>query len=299
MPKEELCHICNIRHLAQMQASQYSIYDDYYKDELEFVYKTCGKTGPTDIPPPLTKPTIPEPPFCLSNNHYTTKTGDTCQSISNSTGVSGAALYTGNQNIMYNCLDVDAGLELCLPMTCTTYFVNPSDTCVLIEIALDLDFGKVRSYNNWINADCSNLQAATDFFGKNICVSPMGGTFTGTASPPPSESQGPRPNDGYSKSAIPPPDGAKVAEGTTLKCGKWHLVTADDTCSTICVSEGITISLFRQVNPSLQADPCTEHLKAGLTVCAGPVYDWNSPDPTGAPATSPTSTGAPVTTSKA
>lgn len=103
MPRVELCHTCHIRRLAMMQSSAYSIYDEVYKERLEHVYEKCGSKGLTDIPPPL-KSVQPEPaPYCVTNKRYTTTEGDTCESISNHTSVSSAALYMGSQDLLRDC----------------------------------------------------------------------------------------------------------------------------------------------------------------------------------------------------
>lgn len=275
MPQTELCHTCYIRRLAMMQSSQYSIYDEYYKAELEYVYSKCGGSGPTDIPPPLT---IEEPtpaPYCVTGIRYTTKAGDTCESISIATGVSSAALYMGNQDLLKDCGAVRPGISVCIPMTCQTYRVRPSDTCTSVESALGLEFGTLRLYNPWLAFDCSNLQPATDFYGKMVCVSPQGGEFTGTASPPAATGAAPSIGDGYARDSVAPPAGVEVAQGTTLNCGRWHVVAGGETCSTICVQEGITIALFQLVNPSLGGASCTLGLRAQTAVCVGPTYQWN------------------------
>ncbi|KAF2466137.1 uncharacterized protein BDR25DRAFT_237808 [Lindgomyces ingoldianus] len=275
MPQTELCHTCNVRRLSIMQSSQYSIYDSFYKTELEYVYAQCGLKGPTDIPPPLTATQPDASPYCVTGKRYTTKKGDTCESIANSTSVSAAALYMGNQAILPDCRDVDPGANLCIPMTCQTYYVTKSDTCASIESALGIEHGMVRSFNSWLKSDCSNLQPATDFYGKIICVSPQGGTFTGTF-PPPAPTSNPGLGDGYTRTAIPPPEGATVAPGTTLNCGKWYVVKGGDACSKICIQAGITSNLFRQVNPSLKDGSCDALLKPQSALCVGPTYSWNT-----------------------
>ena len=274
MPRAELCHTCYARRLAMMQSSQYSVYNEYYKEELEYVYETCGGKGPTDIPPPLmAEPPIPAP-YCLTGSRYITVEGDTCESISNATSVSSASLYMANQELLKDCSQISAGIVACIPVTCQTYYVRPSDTCISIETALEFEFGSLQTYNSWINHDCSNLQPATDFYGKMICVSPQGGSFTGSVPPP--AATNPPAHDGYSPEVVSPPDDAPVAEGTTLNCGKWHVVESDDTCATICIQGSITIHLFQQVNPSLDAGTaCSNKLKVGTAVCVGPIWDWD------------------------
>jgi LysM repeat protein len=304
MPQTELCHPCHINRLAMMQSSQYSTYDGFWKEQLEYVYEHCSVTGPTEIPPPLLPPQ-PEPePYCLTGQWYTTQAGNTCESIANATSVSGASLYMGNQDLIKNCLDIDAGVEVCIPLTCQTYYVQPSDTCVTIELAKGIGLGSLMKYNSWIDAACTNLQQATEFYGKVICLGPAGGEWTGTS---PETPTGPQPNDGYSDDVTPPPDGAVVAGGTTLNCGKWHVVGGEDSCPSICLEEGITAALFRMVNPSLDPEACTETLQVGTALCVGPTYRWNSTestepsttitlDPTATETSSSTSSTAPAIT---
>lgn len=277
MPQIELCHTCNIRRLAFMQSSQYSIYDGFYKVELEYVYSKCGVSGPTDIPPPLTVGDPPAAPYCVTGKRYTTVAGNTCESISSKTSVSSAALYMGNQELVKDCGNVTAGLSLCVPITCQIYRVQPQDTCLSIEASLNLESDILRNYNSWLTWDCQNLQPATDFYGKNICVSPQGGTFTGTAKPnPPLPTGG---SGGYTDIAVPPPQGATVAPGTTLNCGRWYVVAIEDTCGSICVRAGVTISMLKMVNPSVDTAACSLSLRPGTALCTGPTYRWNVTDP--------------------
>ncbi|KAH7150722.1 hypothetical protein DER46DRAFT_512153 [Fusarium sp. MPI-SDFR-AT-0072] len=64
MPRDEFCHICYRRRLAIMQSSSYSMYNHSYQSQLKKVYKTCGGSGPTEIPPP---PKVEKPEeYCLT-----------------------------------------------------------------------------------------------------------------------------------------------------------------------------------------------------------------------------------------
>ncbi|KAH8706873.1 hypothetical protein GQ44DRAFT_753038 [Phaeosphaeriaceae sp. PMI808] len=268
MPRTELCHTCN--------SSQYSIYDEYYKEQLDYIYAQCKLAGPTAVLNPLdiVQPMLPS--YCLSNKRYTTKQGDTCESISSGTSVSSAALYMGNQDLLKDCASINPGLSVCLPLTCITYNLQPSDTCYNIERKLGLEAGIVQQFNSWLNMGCTNLHSATAFYGKYICVSPQGGEFKNPDKPPVSNpTLGTA--DGYTREKVAPPEGAKVAEGTTLQCGKWHVVAAGDACVKICLTNGIDTNLFHEVNPSLApgAD-CDASLKEQTALCAGPTYNWKT-----------------------
>jgi hypothetical protein len=104
-------------------------------------------------------------------------------------------------------------------MTCLTHTLQPDETCFYVEKALGLEYGLVQRYDSWVDMACTNLQDATDFYRKVIYVSPQGGTFvnpTKPAVPNPT----PAPTDGHTKTKVASPEGATVAEGTTMECGK-------------------------------------------------------------------------------
>lgn len=283
MPRAQLCHTCNVRRLATMQSSQYSIYDENYKEQLEYIYAQCKLTGPTAIPEPL-DPVQPAPPsFCLSNKKYTTQQADTCGSIASSNSVSAAGVYMGNQDLLKDCANVIPGLSVCLPLTCVTHELQQSETCFSIERSLGLEDGMIRQFNSWLDAGCTNLQTATDFYGKTICVSPQGGEFKNPDKPTvPNPTPGKA--DGYTKQKVAPPLDATVAQGTTMQCGKWHVVVAEDTCVKICLINGIDTNLFHEANPSLAAGAgCDQSLKEQSAYCVGPTYDWKTTPDTSSP----------------
>ena len=163
----------------------YSIYDEFFKSQLDEIHSICGISGPTDVPPPLVATDPPSAPFCGSGAFHTSKAGDTCSSIALQYSVPSAAVYTGNQQLFYNCSSIPAGLQLCLPLSCTkVYSVQPNTTCRDIEIAQDLTEGYLRRYNPWLAWDCSNLQTGIVNYGNVLCLSPQGGTFGATGSIP-------------------------------------------------------------------------------------------------------------------
>ncbi|KAK6700253.1 hypothetical protein SNK05_013051 [Fusarium graminearum] len=179
-PRDELCHICYLRKLERMQASSYSAYNYFYQSELEKVYKTCGGSGPTEIPPP---PIAEEKRkrFCLTKNYYMTKANDTCDSIAKANpGVAGVFLYMGNQELITDCNEIPAGIKLCLPSTCPVHVVRPDDTCWSIEQENDLRIDDVAYFNSWIRDDCSNLRKGTAFYGKPICIGAFGADEPGS-----------------------------------------------------------------------------------------------------------------------
>jgi LysM repeat protein len=300
MPQEEICSYCYIERNEMMQRTSYSIYDNRYQSDLKYIHTRCAKTGPTDIPPPIITLDVPEDTACTSGLIYATKGGESCDSIALEYSVSSASLYMANQLAIGNCTTILPNLELCLPLPCAeTYILQTNDTCTTIEYTspYNLTFGDVRSYNPWISFGCENIQEASAFYGKVLCLSPQNGVYNKTG-PSPGDTTIPTPATGYALVAVPPPDNGTVALGTTLRCGKWHQRVDDEQCVEICVREGIPFGLFREVNPSLDGSDCTASLKANITYCVGPTYDWNTTATTTVlPTTTPTATATATATS--
>jgi hypothetical protein len=283
MPQSELCSYCYIEKHRVMQSSPYSVYqrDQFYRNRLEYIYATCpGASGPAAIRPlPIAQPPK-EPLSCFTDSIYTTKAGDTCDSIAQRHSVSSAFLQMGNPDSLYNCTDVTPGLDLCIPLTCDTlYILQANDTCLSIEIKQNRDLGTVKKYNSWIDYWCDNLQTTTWIHGHTLCLSPQGGIFN-TTDPIPGVVVAPGSSTGYTGRVIPAPANATVADGTTLYCGRWFEVSdAEASCASVCTQNGITIDLFRAVNPSIAGDgveSCSGLLKTGVTYCVGPIYGWDS-----------------------
>ncbi|GAB1209502.1 hypothetical protein APSETT445_008281 [Aspergillus pseudonomiae] len=282
MPTDELCSYCYVKRYEMMQSTSYSIYDETYQSDLIFMNSKCDLSAPTVIPPPIEEPANPYAnnlTFCASDTIYTTVSGDTCDTIALKHSVSSAALFIGNPNL-FNCKDIPAGIELCLPFTCEpTYTLKDGDTCVSIEKSLGLDYAagyNVRKYNPWLTRDCSNLQeASNEVYGKVLCGAPQGGTSTGTA-PPVGVTSLPQTGD---DTESPPPTNTTVPEGTTLRCARWHVVAdqeAKETCAKICVKESIDWELFLKANPSLTIGVCDEKLVVGNAYCVGPIAGFDS-----------------------
>ncbi|KAM0188779.1 hypothetical protein ACHAPI_010388 [Fusarium lateritium] len=280
MPRAEMCSECYIKRLAMMQSSPYSYYSDMYKEDLELVYKTCGKSGPTDIPPPL----VSEPEestLCVSEKYYTTASnGETCEQVAYLQNVSTVALYHMNPQI-FDCSDIPSGKKLCLPLSCGQIIpFSKDDTCMGLEEEHKLQPGDIRRFNPWIAFDCGNLKGASEFFGNVLCAAPQNGVYKSDGPGEGGDTSTPHPDTGYTLDPVDPPKGSAAATGTTAKCGKWHVVEEGDSCVTICLSGSIDIALFLATNPSLGTDyaKCTSSLVQGKAYCTGPNYDWKGKD---------------------
>ncbi|KAF1815361.1 hypothetical protein P152DRAFT_183083 [Eremomyces bilateralis CBS 781.70] len=78
--------------------------------------------------------------------------GDTCNLIALTHNVSSANLFIQNQDVIYNCSAIPAGLSSCLPEMCRVYEIGPSDTCTSIQ----------HEHNKWLN-NLKPLNSCIDF----------------------------------------------------------------------------------------------------------------------------------------
>ncbi|OHE95667.1 hypothetical protein CORC01_09099 [Colletotrichum orchidophilum] len=124
----------------------------------------------------------------------------------------------------------------------------------------------VCRYSPWLNIDCPNLHVATPVLGSVLCLGPQGADITTTAPLPSGPTAPPGPGDGYTTVPVDPPEGAVVAESTTLRCGRWSVVDERaQTCMGMCIQSGIMSALSFEVNLSLDAADCRASLKRGFT----------------------------------
>ncbi|KAF5660662.1 putative glucan 1,3-beta-glucosidase [Fusarium heterosporum] len=271
MPNSELCSDCYVGRLKMMQASPYSYYgrDTFYEDALKQVAKRCSLSNqPTTAQDSPFPPEPSEPAFCLSDVRYTSKVGDTCDSLALKYSVSSAAIFIGNPDIL-DCNDMVTGISICLPLQCKTYELEKDDTCMSVAAATGLDQGDIRPLNPWVHELCGNLRSATKTLGRVICITPPGGKFEHNVNNTNSDPAYPE----YADKATSPPTGATLAEKTTEKCGRWYTVQKGDDCARVLVQHHISLPLFTQSNPSVSQDDCTADLIPGRTYCVGPTKE--------------------------
>jgi hypothetical protein len=290
MPRAELCSYCHVERMAMMQRTPYSTYDGFWKSQLDYIYETCSISRPTDVKVPQLN--IPvrdlEENFCLTETWYTTqREGETCEDIASSQKTSSAALFLANQARIISCTageTIPQGTKLCIPPSCDrTYRLQSNDSCASIERSQTqtsaLLEGDVARYNSWVGFECSMLQNVSLSYGTVICLGPLLGAHN--TSLPDRDPTTPSPNDGYSSEAVPAPEGARVAEGTTHHCGKWHeAIMPEESCTALCMRYEIDAELFLRTNPSLGTsfEGCTANLVNGTTYCVSPYRDWEAFD---------------------
>ncbi|KAL4788913.1 pectate lyase superfamily protein-domain-containing protein [Aspergillus venezuelensis] len=282
MPEEQLCSYCFKTKYQEMQKSSYSGYSENSAQVLETINSACDETSPITI----TDPSINVPPSdnsttldCISDNHYTTMSGDTCDSIAAAESVSAATLYAINPALV-DCTSISAGLSLCLPETCETAQVQSADTCISLGVDNGATWRSIIEWNGALDYGCTNLVDPSPFWGKTICIGAPGDPFefkvgNGTV--------GETPQIGYSNyGVVDPPAGAVIAPNTTTYCGVWYTVPESEseslTCEEITTMNSVTADQFIAYNPSLEAANCTASLQEGLTYCALATPDWDYED---------------------
>jgi hypothetical protein len=273
MPDSELCSECFTSRVRMMQKSTYSVFNTvpWYQTALEAITKRCSLQLPTDVPPPLI--VVPKPePFCVSDQYYTTKSGDTCNSIALAHDVSSAGVfYAAGEAALHGCSDLPVGLALCLPLTCTTYLLNSNDDCFTASANAGID--DIMLYNSWIDDSCDNLHEANATLGSVVCASPLGGTYLpGTAT-----NTSRIPGGGmaeYTTVVADPPANTTIAPKTIMECGRWYVAQEYDTCAYITMTYSIGLSLFGNLNPSIDAvnsGACSASIVPGYAYCMSPV----------------------------
>lgn len=276
IPQSELCSDCLRNRLEMMQANQYSAYQtyDYYGQLLQYAVSQCSFSAPTTTQPPVISKTPDPIALCASGNTYTAAAGDTCDSIALQNDVASASLFIGNSNIL-DCTNVTAGTVVCLPFTCQTYELLPTDDCWSITIAQNLGLTSLQTYNSWIDAACSNIQKTGRVYGRVLCLSQPGDPYLPGVST--NTSTFPGQGSGTSSTKVPPSANQTVAPGTTLDCGEWYTVASQDSCAMIAIEFDISLDLMVAANPSIDASNCDGSLTVGLTYCVAPVPNWKTP----------------------
>ncbi|KAG9077215.1 hypothetical protein FRC06_009023, partial [Ceratobasidium sp. 370] len=229
---------------------------------------------------------------------YAIQSGDTCNSIveARAADMTYAQLLAWNPTIDPWCSNLVAGTNICVsapggyfspnpvtsaiptgtlittatpaptgtapgaPTNCGRwYIVQPGETCNTIILSQGITMDDFRAANPQINADCTNLWAATAY-----CV------YIVTKGPTPS-------------SYVPAP--SNIASGTTKNCYRYYTVVSGDTCTAITYSQVTNLTDLFRWNTGLNTQ-CT-NLAAGSAYCV-----WGDPITT----TTTTSNGTPVPT---
>ncbi|KAL2809321.1 glycoside hydrolase superfamily [Aspergillus granulosus] len=276
MPEAQLCSHCSTTKDKEMQKPTNSGDSENSAQGLETINSAYDESATTTITDPLidiqptdnTTTTLD----CISDTHYTTQAGDTCDSIATAQSVSAGTLYAINPTLL-DCTSIPAGLSLCLPQPCTTAQVQSSDTCISLGVTYGASWRSIIEWNGAINYGCTNLVDPSPFWGKTICVSAPGDPYIFRVG---NGSIGETAHPGYSGwTPIDLPADAVVAPNTTINCGLWYTATDSLTCEQITMKYLVSADQFIAYNPSLDAGNCTASLQEGLTYCALATWGWD------------------------
>ncbi|KAJ2968585.1 hypothetical protein NQ176_g9106 [Zarea fungicola] len=234
-PKTLICSSCEISWFQAMQKSPFLGYNLDTEQNWQATQKICGITSPAGVDPGSILTFPPDPPSspvtanatCASGNTYTVKTGDTCSSIAVANSVAQGTLW-GLNNLGPDCSNMAIA----------------GDTCWSIATAKGISFSALLGYNPAISPDCSNLNAT----GSVICVSNPQGNFI----PLPANGTNPNSQQQYATATAAAP--GPTPFGTTSQCGTFYQAQVADTCQRISVAAGIPVSLFEQINPSIDSN---------------------------------------------
>ncbi|KFZ00855.1 hypothetical protein V501_10416 [Pseudogymnoascus sp. VKM F-4519 (FW-2642)] len=283
IPKADLCSYCYGAKLSLMQRSEYSAYDEYYAAMLEYVNKECGMDYPIT---PIKEPPVyngSRPDSCVSGKIIVTKEGDSCDSIAIANSVSGPTLYYINENLP-NCTRIKAGLELCLPLPCTTHTITANDDFIELAVDSGVSYTDLIDWNLMLDSRCSNFWEGGPFWGRVICISPPGGKFKDGGS---GGSVNPGKRDigreggsgnGYSDDFADTPTG-EIGEGTIKNCGAYVQAQEGVGCAKMIVraNPSTPMDIFLRANPSLEtAAKCDGNLKPGVWYCGTAHPLWNN-----------------------
>ena len=141
--------------------------------------------------------------------------------------------------------------------------MQQNDTCWSVAATYSIGVYLIQSWNPALNPGCSNITP-----GSMICVSPPGGTYNGTTIVGASPTQ----LSLYALTTVTPP--GPTAYGTTPYCGAFYEAVAGDYCQQISLNQTITLSLFEEINPSINA--ACSNLIPGFYYCVQPTYFWNT-----------------------
>ncbi|AEO70563.1 carbohydrate-binding module family 50 protein [Thermothielavioides terrestris NRRL 8126] len=222
-------------------------------DNLWLGYYVCvgvpGATGPS-TPSPLMPNTTSD-----CNKYYQIQSGDSCQAIEQSQGISDSNFKSWNPSIDAACDNLWLGYYVCvgapgatgpstpsplMPNTtsdCNKYYqVKSGDSCQSIEQSQGVSDSNFKSWNPSIDAACDNL-----WLGYYVCVGAPGATGPSTPSP--------------------------LMPNTVSNCKKFYQVKSGDTCAGIEKSAGVSDSSFKSWNPHV--DAACDNLWLGYYVCVG------------------------------
>lgn len=130
------------------------------------------------------------------------------------------------------------------------------------------------AWNPALNETCSNLHSGV--WGSTLCTQQLPQSVeNNNATNLDPWTRG----DGIVAQNTTAPSGSVIADGTTEHCGGWYTASKTDTCTNICIMNGVIYPIFIGANPSLRSGSCDANLSPGKTYCVHPSSSWNATNP--------------------
>ncbi|KAH8891136.1 hypothetical protein GQ53DRAFT_720459 [Thozetella sp. PMI_491] len=181
---KDVCSDCYLQYGSTMQESDYGravIPEAAFKDLLSTCsvdatkYPYTYTAPPTTTGGPTSTTTAPPSTSTCPGSVYTSKEGDTCESISLAQSVATDRLVDVNY-LDYNCTTLTAGMQLCIQDTCKLATIQTNQTCDDIAANGGFSVTQLTSWNPTLKSACDsrvtpNLDA---FAGRHICIEAPG-----------------------------------------------------------------------------------------------------------------------------
>ncbi|PHH84578.1 hypothetical protein CDD83_1702 [Cordyceps sp. RAO-2017] len=269
------CDICFIKRL-RMEASS-----PYFKgprlSSLSVYQSLTSKCSVTNIPPTTStlgfSTPVATPPAAPSytGDNYRIRPGDDCYSISRFQRVGTAWLLADNRLGAY-CASFPESGSLYIVNKCSVYTVKANDTCNGIARGHNITMPQLKLWNPIIDAGYYNLVKIS---GTALCVSVPGRPYTLPSSVVTGIPGAP---------TTPAPVPGDIANGTTSRCARYHIVKPGEYCNGLVIKYGISQRHFSILNPSVNTN-CT-NLYAHESYCvAAPGYSSAATTATTQPST--------------
>lgn len=164
-----------------MQQDRFLYHPTYHINYIYYQVRTQAPSfEPCPIDPISSGSASPTQGAC-AGDLYNVQSGDSCESVSTSQGLSTISLLAANPTLA--CSSFPESGSLCIPSSakCKVYTVQDGDTCASVADANSLTWTQVVTWNPALGKACSNIGTSV---GQQICVSNPGGTWVNPSPDP-------------------------------------------------------------------------------------------------------------------
>lgn len=232
-----------------------------------------GASTSTPAPTPTNGITTPSPiqtgMVTNCNGFYLVKSGDGCEAIATSNGITLTQFYAWNPAVGSTCRSLQADVYVCVKIVggttstpsptptngvttpspiqtgmvtnCNTfYLVKSGDDCDRVASLYGITFANLYAWNPAIGSTCAALQ-----LGTYVCVKTIG--FVG-----PTTTTTPAPATTSAGNGITTP--LPTQPGMVSNCDAFEWVDAGETCASIAAARGASVPDLIRFNPGVKSD---------------------------------------------